>query len=75
LVFISSTVLLRIQLQNEELHKLYSSPGIIRIINSRKMRKAGHAICLGDNRNAFKDLVRKLEGKRPLGRPRHRLNV
>jgi hypothetical protein len=51
---------------------LYSSPNIIRIIQSRKMRWAGHVARMGEKRNAYKILVGKPEGKRPLGRPRRR---
>jgi hypothetical protein len=59
------------KLHNEELHDLYSSPSII-VIKSRRMWWAGHGARMGENRNACKSLVRKPEGKRPLGRPRHR---
>jgi hypothetical protein len=51
---------------------LYSSPNIIRIIKSRRMRWAGHAARMGERRNAYRLLVGKPEGKRPLGRPRRR---
>jgi hypothetical protein len=51
---------------------LYSSPSIIRIIKPRSMRWAGHVARMGDKRSAFWLLVRKPEGKRPLGRPRRR---
>jgi hypothetical protein len=60
------------KLHNKELHDLYSSPSIIRIINSRRMRWAGHVARMGEKRNAYRFLVRKPEGKRPLGRPRRR---
>jgi hypothetical protein len=60
------------KLHNEELHNLYSSPSIIRMIKSRRMRWAGHVRRVGDNRNACRILVGKPEGKRPLGRPRRR---
>jgi hypothetical protein len=56
-------------LHNEELRDLYSSPSIIRIIKSRKMRWAGHVARMGEKRNAYRLLVGKPEGKRPLGRP------
>jgi hypothetical protein len=60
------------KLRNEELHDLYSSPNIIRIIKSRRMRWAGHVARMGEKRNVYSLLVGKPEGKRPLGRPRRR---
>jgi hypothetical protein len=60
------------KLHNEELHDLYSSPSIIRIIKSRRMRWAGYVARMGEKRNAYRVLVGKTEGKRPLGRPRRR---
>jgi hypothetical protein len=60
------------KLHNEDLHILYSSPNIIRQINSRRMRWAGHVGRKGEGRNVYKVLVGKPEGKRPLGRPRRR---
>jgi hypothetical protein len=57
------------KLHNEELHNLYSSPSIIRIIKSRRMRWAGHVARMGEKRNVYRLLVGKPEGKRPLGRP------
>jgi hypothetical protein len=51
---------------------LYSSPSIIRVIKSRRMRWAGHAAQMGERRNAYRIVVGKPEGKRPLGRPRRR---
>jgi hypothetical protein len=50
----------------------YSSPSIIRIIKSRRMRCEGHVARMGEKRNAYRLLVGKPEGKRPLGRPRCR---
>jgi hypothetical protein len=61
------------KLHNGELHDdLYSSPSIIRLIKARRMRWAGHIARMGENRNAYRLLVGKPEGKRPLGRPRRR---
>jgi hypothetical protein len=60
------------KLHNEELPDLYSSPSIIRIIKSRRMRWAEHVARMGEKRNAYRLLVGKPEGKRPLGRPRRR---
>jgi hypothetical protein len=57
---------------HNELHNLYSSPCIIRIIKSRRMRRAGHVVRMGAKRNAYRILVGKAEGKRPQGRPRHK---
>jgi hypothetical protein len=48
------------------------TPSIIRIINSRRMRWAGHVARMGEKRNAYRILVGMPEGKRPLGRPRRR---
>jgi hypothetical protein len=60
------------KLHNEELHKLYSSPDIIRHVKWRRMRWAGHVARIGEERKVYKVLVGKPEGKRPLGRPRRR---
>jgi hypothetical protein len=60
------------KLHNEELRDLYSSPSIIRIIKSRRMRWAGHGARMGEKMNAYRLLVGNPEGKRPLGRPRCR---
>jgi hypothetical protein len=60
------------KLHNEELHNLYSPPDIIRKINSRRMRWAGHVARMGEERKVYKVLVGKPEGKRPLGRPSRR---
>jgi hypothetical protein len=51
---------------------LYSSPSIIRIINSRRMRWTRHVARMGEKRNVYRLLVGKPEGKRPLERPRRR---
>jgi hypothetical protein len=57
---------------NEELCELYSSSNIIRIIKWRRMRRAGHVARMGENRNGYRLLVGKPEGKRPPGRPSRR---
>jgi hypothetical protein len=57
------------KMHNEELRDLYSSPSIIRKIKSRRMRWAGHVARMGDKKSAYRLLVGKPEGKRPLGRP------
>jgi hypothetical protein len=60
------------KLYNEELNGLYFLPNIVRVIKSRKMRWAGHVARMGEGRGVYRVLVRKPEGKRPLGRPRRR---
>jgi hypothetical protein len=60
------------KLHNDELHSLYSSLNIFRVIKSRKMRWAGHVAHMGEGKGIYRVLVGKPEGKRPLGRPRHR---
>jgi hypothetical protein len=60
------------KLHNEELHKLYSSPDIIRQIKSRRMRWAGRVARMGEERKVNMVLVGKPEGMRPLGRPKRR---
>jgi hypothetical protein len=59
------------KLHNEELHNLYSSPSIIRMIKSKRMIWAGHVARM-EERNTYRILVGKPIGKRPLGRPRRR---
>jgi hypothetical protein len=59
-------------LHNEELRDLYSSPSIIRIIKSKRMRWAGHVAQIGEKRNACRLLIGKPEVKRSPGRPRCR---
>jgi hypothetical protein len=60
------------KLYNEELHNLYSSQNIIRMMKLRRMRWAGHVAGMGVKRNAYRILAGKPEGERPLGRPRRR---
>ena len=59
-------------MHNEELSDLYSLPNIVRVVKSRRMRWAGHVARMGEGRGVYRVLVGKPEGKRPLGRPRHR---
>jgi hypothetical protein len=60
------------KMHNGEHHNLYCSSEIVRQIKSRKMRWAGHVACMGEGRNLYRVLEGKLEGERPLGRPRNR---
>ena len=60
------------RLHNEGLNDLYSSPNIVRVIKSRGMRWAGQVARMGEEREMYRILVGKPEGKRPLGRPRCR---
>jgi len=60
------------RLHNEEQNDLYSSPNIVRVIKSRRMRWTGHVARMGEERGVYRVLMGKLEGKRPLGRPRRR---
>ena len=60
------------RVRNEELNDLYSSPNIVRVIKSRRMRLVGHVAHMGEDRGVYRVLVVKPEGKRPLGRPRRR---
>jgi hypothetical protein len=60
------------KLHNDELHILYSSPNIVRMIKSKRMTGAGHMASVGEGRGVYRVLVRRPGGKRPLGRPRRR---
>jgi len=60
------------RLHNEELNDLYSSPNIVQVIKSRRMRWAGHVAHMGEERGMFRVFVGKPEGRRPLGRHRRR---
>jgi hypothetical protein len=62
----------RRKLHSEELSNLYSSSNTIRMIKSRSVRWTGHVARTGEKRNSYRVLVGNPEGKRPLGRPRHR---
>ena len=60
------------RLHNEELNDLYSSPNIVQVIKSKRMRWAGYAARMDEETGVYRALVRKPEGKSPLGRPRRR---
>jgi hypothetical protein len=60
------------KLHNEELHNLYSPPNIMRMIKSKRIRWVGHVARMGVKINAYRLLVGKPEGNKPLGRPRCR---
>jgi hypothetical protein len=60
------------KLHNYELHSLYSSPNIVRMIKSRRMRWAGHVARMGEGRSVYRVLVGRPKGTRPLGRPKRR---
>jgi hypothetical protein len=60
------------KLHDEELRGLSSSPNIVTVIKARRMRWAGHVVLMGEIRSAHNILVGRPEGRRPLGRPRHR---
>ena len=60
-----------IRLRNEDLYDLNSSPNVIRVIQSRRIRCAGHVARMGDRKGTYRILVRT-DGKRSLGRPGRR---
>jgi len=60
------------KLYNEELSDLYSLPNIVQVVKLRRMRWEGHVACMSEGRGVHRVLVGRPEGKRPLGRPRHR---
>jgi hypothetical protein len=60
------------KLHNDEFYSLYSSPNIVRVIKSRRIRWAGHVARMGEERDVYRVLVGRPEGKRPVGRPRRR---
>jgi len=60
------------RLRNEKLNDFYCSPKIMRVIKSRRMIWAGHVACMGEEREVYRVLVGKPEGRRPMGRPRCR---
>jgi hypothetical protein len=63
------------KLHNEELNNLYSSPNIVQVLKSIRMRWAGHVARMAEGRGVYMVLVGKPEGRRPLGRPRRRWEV
>jgi hypothetical protein len=60
------------KLHNDELHNLYSSPNIVKVIKLRVMRWVGHVARMREGRGVYRDLIGRSERKRPLGRPRRR---
>jgi hypothetical protein len=50
------------KLHNEELHGLYSSPSIVRVIKARRMRWVGHVARMGEVRGAYNILVGRPKG-------------
>jgi hypothetical protein len=58
------------KLHKEELNELYSSPNIIRVIKSRRIRWVGHVTYMRERRGLYRVLMGKPEGNRSLGRPR-----
>jgi len=60
------------ELHNDDLNDLCCSLNVIRVIKSRRMKWAGHVARIGERKGVYRVLVGKPEGKRPLGRPKHR---
>jgi hypothetical protein len=60
------------KLHNDELHSLHSSPNIVSVIKSGRMRWVGHVTCMEEGRGLYRVLVGRHKGKRQLGRPRCR---
>jgi hypothetical protein len=60
------------KVHKEELNDMYSSPNIVRVIKSSRVREAGHVARIGERRSVYKVLMYKPDGKKPLGRPRCR---
>jgi hypothetical protein len=60
------------KLHNDEFHGLYSSPNIVMVMESRRMRQAAHVACMGKGRGVYGLLIGRPKGKRQLGRPRCR---
>ena len=66
-------VCLKLQVCRSDINDLYRSPKIVRLNKSRRMRWAGYVALMGERRGVYRVLAAKSEGKRPLGRPRRRL--
>jgi hypothetical protein len=60
------------KLHNDELHSLYSSPNIVRVIKSKRMTWAGHVVRMGKGRGVYRVSIGRPEGQIPLGRPKRR---
>ena len=71
-IFVEEITAIQYRLHNEELHSLYRSPNMVRVIKSIRLRWAGHVARMEEGRSTFKILTNKPTGKGPLGRPRHR---
>jgi hypothetical protein len=69
---VEKTLYTRSLLHSKELYDLSSSPNIVWVIKSRRIRWVGHVVLMGDRRGAYRVLVGRPERKRPLGRPRYR---
>jgi hypothetical protein len=61
------------KLHNDELHNLSSSPNIVMVIKSRRVRWARHVARMGEGRDLYRILVWRSESRRPQGRPRRRM--
>jgi hypothetical protein len=59
------------RLHNKDLYAVYSSPIIIWVIKPRRLRWAGHVACMENRRGAYRTVMGKHEGRKPLERPRH----
>jgi hypothetical protein len=57
---------------HDELHSLYFSPNIFRLIKSRRMRWAGHVVCTGEGRDVYRFSFKEAKGNKPMGSPRRR---
>jgi hypothetical protein len=60
------------KIHNEELNDLYTSPSVVRVIKSRRMKWEEHVARMGESKSVYRVLVEKPEGKRPIGRRCHR---